>query len=50
MNRFYQLMLDPDNPLRPAEALTEAQRSMWNEPRWQTPYNWAAFTIQGVWE
>ena len=50
MNRFYQLMLDPENPLRPAEALTEAQRSMWNEPRWQTPYNWAAFTLQGVWE
>ena len=50
MNRFYTLMLDPENPMRPAEALTEAQRSMWNEPRWQTPYNWAAFTLQGVWE
>ncbi|WP_204152033.1 CHAT domain-containing protein [Leptolyngbya sp. CCY15150] len=50
MNRFYRLMLDPDSPMRPAEALTEAQRSMWNEPRWQTPYNWAAFTLQGVWE
>ncbi|MFH7241385.1 MAG: CHAT domain-containing protein [Spirulina sp.] len=50
MNRFYGLMLDPENPLPPAQALTEAQRSMWNEPRWQTPYNWAAFTLQGVWE
>jgi len=50
MNRFYGRMLDPENPIPPAQALIEAQRSMWNEPRWQTPYNWAAFTLQGVWE
>ena len=50
MNRFYRLMLDPENPLPSAQALTEAQRSMWNDPRWQTPYSWAAFTLQGLWE
>jgi CHAT domain-containing protein len=49
MKRFYQRMLDPENPMRPAEALRDAQISMWNEPRWQTPYNWAAFTLQGEW-
>ncbi len=47
MKRFYQRMLDPENPKRPAEALREAQISMWNEPRWHTPYYWAAFTLQG---
>lgn len=50
MNRFYQRMLDPENPMRPAAALRDAQISMWNEPRWQTPYNWAAFTLQGEWQ
>lgn len=49
MNRFYQRMLDPENSMRLAEALRDAQISMWNEPRWQTPYNWAAFTLQGEW-
>ncbi|MGD1908325.1 MAG: CHAT domain-containing protein [Leptolyngbyaceae cyanobacterium] len=49
MNRFYQRMFDPEDPMRPAEALRDAQISMWNEPRWQTPYNWAAFTLQGEW-
>jgi len=49
MTRFYQNMLDPHKGLSPAQALKAAQISMWNEPRWQAPYYWAAFTIQGEW-
>jgi CHAT domain-containing protein/Flp pilus assembly protein TadD len=49
MARFYQNMLAPHQDLSPAQALKAAQTSMWNEPQWQAPYNWAAFTIQGEW-
>ena len=49
MERFYQKMLDANQPLPPAQALREAQLSMWKEDRFQAPYNWAAFTIQGEW-
>ncbi|NET05093.1 MAG: CHAT domain-containing protein [Symploca sp. SIO2B6] len=49
MARFYQNMLNPQQNLSPAQALKLAQISMWNEPRWQAPYYWAAFTIQGEW-
>jgi CHAT domain-containing protein len=49
MARFYQNMLDPNQDLSPAQALKAAQISMWNEPQWQAPYYWAAFTIQGEW-
>ncbi|MBD0343363.1 MAG: CHAT domain-containing protein [Coleofasciculus sp. Co-bin14] len=48
MARFYEGMYKKKLP--PAQALREAQRSMWEEPRWQTPYYWAAFTIQGEWK
>jgi CHAT domain-containing protein len=50
MSRFYQRMLDHDTPLTPAQALRAAQLSMWEESRWQTPYYWAAFIIQGEWQ
>lgn len=49
MERFYQKMLDSHRPLPPAQALREAQISMWKDARFQAPYHWAAFTIQGEW-
>jgi CHAT domain-containing protein len=52
MSRFYQRMFDPTHPeysRSPAQALRAAQLSMWQDPRWQTPYYWAAFMFQGEW-
>jgi len=49
MKRFYQKMLGPEK-LRPAAALRAAQVSMWKEKRWQAPYYWAAFVLQGEWK
>jgi CHAT domain-containing protein len=48
MKRFYGAMLGES--LRPAQALRTAQISMWKEKRWQSPYYWAAFTLQGEWK
>ncbi len=48
MKRFYAGMLR--EKLRPAAALREAQVSMLKEKRWQAPYYWAAFTLQGEWK
>ncbi len=47
MKRFYKAMLV--DALRPAAALRAAQVSMWNERRWEAPYYWAAFILQGEW-
>ncbi|HEX4955825.1 MAG TPA: CHAT domain-containing tetratricopeptide repeat protein [Thermoanaerobaculia bacterium] len=35
--------------LAPAAALAEAQRAVRAERRWQDPYFWAGFTLQGGW-
>jgi CHAT domain-containing protein len=48
MKRFYQSMLK--DGLRPAAALRAAQVSMLQDPRWQAPHYWAAFTLQGEWK
>jgi CHAT domain-containing protein len=48
MKRFYQEMLG--RGLRPAAGLRAAQLSMWQDKRWQSPHNWAAFTFQGEWK
>lgn len=47
MTRFYKKMLQEN--LKPAAALRAAQIEMWKEERWQDPYYWAAFTLQGEW-
>lgn len=47
MARFYKAMLK-DNQ-RPAAALRTAQVEMWRQKQWQSPYYWAAFTLQGEW-
>ena len=48
MKRFYESLLG--QKLRPAAALRAAQVSMQNDPRWQSPHYWAAFTLQGEWK
>jgi CHAT domain-containing protein len=48
MNRFYQGMIR--DGLRPAAALRAAQVAMWKQQRWQEPYYWAAFALQGEWK
>ncbi|HZM86963.1 MAG TPA: CHAT domain-containing protein [Blastocatellia bacterium] len=47
MTRFYEKMLKQGE--RPAAALRAAQVEMWKQKQWQSPYYWAAFTIQGEW-
>ena len=47
MTRFYRNMFD--RRLGPAAALRRAQLTMWNEKRWQAPFYWAAFELQGEW-
>jgi CHAT domain-containing protein len=47
MTSFYRGMLK-DNE-RPAAALRAAQIEMWKQKKWQSPYYWAAFTMQGEW-
>jgi CHAT domain-containing protein len=48
MSRFYREMIV--NGLRPAAALRAAQLDLANEKRYQSPYFWAAFVIQGEWK
>ena len=47
MTKFYQKMLKEG--IRPAAALRAAQVEMWKQKQWQSPYYWAAFTLQGEW-
>jgi CHAT domain-containing protein len=48
MVRFYRRMLGPEH-LSPAAALRMAQLEMSKDKRWQSPYFWGAFTLQGEW-
>ena len=45
MKNFYSNMLREGMP--PAAALREAQNTVRKDPRWASPYYWAAFTFQG---
>ncbi|MEA2204126.1 MAG: hypothetical protein QOE77_902 [Blastocatellia bacterium] len=47
MTKFYEKMLQQGE--RPAAALRAAQVEMWQQKQWQSPYYWAAFTLQGEW-
>jgi CHAT domain-containing protein len=47
MTKFYEKMLKQGQ--RPAAALRTAQVEMWKQKQWQSPYYWAAFTMQGEW-
>jgi CHAT domain-containing protein/tetratricopeptide (TPR) repeat protein len=46
MSRFYKAMLGREQ-MTPAAALRAAQASMAKDPRWSSPYYWAAFVLQG---
>lgn len=48
MQRFYRKLLGKEK-LRPAAALRAAQLEMRQSSRWQSPYYWAAFVLQGEW-
>jgi CHAT domain-containing protein len=47
MTKFYRRVLVEGE--RPAAALRAAQIEMWRDKRWEAPYYWAAFTLQGEW-
>jgi CHAT domain-containing protein/tetratricopeptide (TPR) repeat protein len=47
MENFYKEMFI--NGKRPAAALREAQISLSKQKRWQSPYYWAGFVLQGDW-
>jgi CHAT domain-containing protein/Tfp pilus assembly protein PilF len=46
MVHFYRGMLGPER-LSPPSALRAAQIALWKDGRWQAPYYWAAFVLQG---
>ena len=48
MGRLYHGMLKEG--LQPAAALRQSQIEMWKQKRWDSPYYWAAFIIQGEWK
>lgn len=47
MKLFYRNLLH--KKMTPSQALTAAQMEMQTQPRWRSPYYWAAFTLQGDW-
>ena len=47
MTKFYEKILKQG--ASPAAALRAAQVEMWKQKQWQSPYYWAAFTMQGEW-
>jgi CHAT domain-containing protein/Tfp pilus assembly protein PilF len=48
MKHFYQELLG-SRRLPPAAALRKAQLELARQPRWQSPYYWAAFVQYGEW-
>jgi CHAT domain-containing protein/Tfp pilus assembly protein PilF len=48
MRRFYEGMLGKRR-LAPAAALREAQLALRSQRRWQAPFYWAGFQVQGEW-
>jgi CHAT domain-containing protein len=46
MKSFYDGMFGKQG-LSPAAALQAAQVAMWKNPRWKSPFYWAAFLLQG---
>lgn len=48
MKKFYRYVLAERR--RPAAALRAAQLEMSRDPRWQSPYYWAGFVLQGDWK
>jgi CHAT domain-containing protein len=49
MKEFYKGMLGPKG-LKASAALREAQLALWKQKRWESPYYWGAFVLQGEWK
>lgn len=49
MEQFYGNMYNETRPMTISQSLREAQLAMWEDSNWQSPYYWAAFTLQGEW-
>ena len=49
MERFYRKMLGAEK-MTASAALRAAQIEMMREKRWEDPYYWAAFVLQGEWK
>ncbi|MBR8840974.1 MAG: CHAT domain-containing protein, partial [Stigonema ocellatum SAG 48.90 = DSM 106950] len=47
MPQFYTAILQ--QKASPTTALREVQLKLWEEGKWNNPYYWAAFTLQGEW-
>jgi CHAT domain-containing protein/Tfp pilus assembly protein PilF len=47
MQEFYSQMLKQGKS--PTVALRAAQMKLWQDSKWQNPYYWSAFTLQGEW-
>ncbi|MEP7042800.1 MAG: CHAT domain-containing protein [Dokdonella sp.] len=47
MQAFYRGLLERHEA--PAQALAGAQREISSDPRWQAPFYWAGFVLQGDW-
>src|SRR5262249_62195581 len=47
MRAFYAALLG--ERLHPQEALLAAQRAMRANPRWQAPYYWSGYVVEGDW-
>jgi CHAT domain-containing protein/tetratricopeptide (TPR) repeat protein len=47
MKQFYKGMLK--DGMRPAAALQQAQLSIMKQKKWEAPYYWAPFVLQGEW-
>ncbi|BAZ17694.1 TPR domain protein [Calothrix sp. NIES-4071] len=48
MQEFYKEMLQQNKT--PGNALRAAQKKLWENPEWRSPYFWAGFTVQGEWQ
>jgi CHAT domain-containing protein len=47
MSHFYRGVLQNNKSQAPVAALRAAQLALWRQKRWNAPYYWAAFTLQG---
>lgn len=47
MSKFYTSM--KKEKLTPSASLRQAQIAMWKDKKWNVPYYWAAFQLQGEW-
>jgi len=51
MAKFYRHLFPQkgEEAMSPAAAMRASQIEMWQEKKWESPYYWAGFTLQGEW-